>query len=205
MQLINTTTTSFQGYKHHYPFFTPECGLEVVEGKFITPLYRHMININFPSMILFGVPIRICPFIMFDGQVDAHSHSYSLCFLLLAAIFSDPHILCYLYKARYYVKYLEGKIHLPSKAQMLTETNEDFARRKERGLPMSRIHEMDSEQWGYNETLANEANFTNLIKPFTRKIYEAVGLRRKAHPQVYRKDEVILLDDNEKFELVEAI
>jgi hypothetical protein len=103
------------------------------------------------------------------------------------------------------VKYLEGKIHLPSKAQMLTETNEDFARRKERGLPMSRIHEMDSEQWGYNETLAKEANFTNLIKPSTRKIYEAVGLRRKAHPQLYRKDEVILLDDNDRFELVEAI
>jgi hypothetical protein len=87
---------------------------------------------------------------------------------------------------------------------MLKDTEEDFARRTERGLPISRMHEMDSEQWSYNETLAKDANFAHLIKPCTRKIFQAVGLRHRAFPQVYREDEVIVFDDYEKFELVEA-
>jgi hypothetical protein len=54
-------------------------------------------------MILFGVPIRICPFIMFDGQVDVHSHSHSLCFLLPAACSLQHNILTFCLTDTFYV------------------------------------------------------------------------------------------------------
>lgn len=40
-----------------------------VEGNQVKPLYKHMINCDFPSMAFLGIPVQICPFPMFDFQV----------------------------------------------------------------------------------------------------------------------------------------
>ena len=36
----------------------------------ISPLFKHMIHINFPSLCFIGIPIQICPFPQFDLQVQ---------------------------------------------------------------------------------------------------------------------------------------
>lgn len=40
-----------------------------VDGNQVKPLYKHMINCDFPSMAFLGIPVQICPFPMFDFQV----------------------------------------------------------------------------------------------------------------------------------------
>lgn len=68
---LNYTVLYFTtGYEYDLPFLTPEesC-LRIENGKFISPLYRHMINISYPTMALIGLPFRNCPFMLFDCQV----------------------------------------------------------------------------------------------------------------------------------------
>ncbi|ROT64463.1 hypothetical protein C7M84_017592 [Penaeus vannamei] len=67
------------GYEYTFPFLDPECGVRV-EGNQVKPLYKHMINCDFPSMAFLGIPVQICPFPMFDFQgVEArHFHNMSV-------------------------------------------------------------------------------------------------------------------------------
>nr|XP_023025798.1 senecionine N-oxygenase-like [Leptinotarsa decemlineata] len=56
------------GYKYSYPFLSPECGIEV-ENNWVKYLYKHVINIEHPTMAFIGVPFRIFPFPIFGIQV----------------------------------------------------------------------------------------------------------------------------------------
>lgn len=55
------------GYKFTFPFLSIDCGLCVDDGYFVHPLYKHVININRPTMAIVG--LQICAYtMMYDLQ-----------------------------------------------------------------------------------------------------------------------------------------
>lgn len=58
----------FSGYKFSFPFLSIDCGLTLKEGFLVEPLYKHIININYPTMAIIG--LQICAYsYMYDLQV----------------------------------------------------------------------------------------------------------------------------------------
>ncbi|XP_021949602.1 flavin-containing monooxygenase FMO GS-OX-like 6 [Folsomia candida] len=165
------------GYEYDLPFLTPEesC-LRIENGKFISPLYRHMINISYPTMALIGLPFRNCPFMLFDCQM------------------------------RYFVKLLEGKASLPTEAVMLAELEAEKKYRIDKQIGFSKSHQLEELQWPYMRSLAKDGNFSHLLADLQvkRKIYEKVAQRRHAFPALYKNDEIVVLD-NESYSFLEAV
>ncbi|XP_024082101.1 senecionine N-oxygenase-like isoform X1 [Cimex lectularius] len=56
------------GYYYSFPFLHQSCGVKV-KDNYITPLYKHMININHPTMVFIGIPYRTVIFPMFEIQI----------------------------------------------------------------------------------------------------------------------------------------
>ncbi|XP_025991005.2 flavin-containing monooxygenase FMO GS-OX-like 2 isoform X2 [Solenopsis invicta] len=57
------------GYKYSFPFLDKNCGIQV-DSNYVTPLYKHFINIEHPSMCIVGIPTAVVPFPMFHMQVQ---------------------------------------------------------------------------------------------------------------------------------------
>lgn len=57
------------GYKYNFPFLHKDCGITVEENLHIRHLYKHMINIEKPSMCFIGIPNNATVFTMVDIQV----------------------------------------------------------------------------------------------------------------------------------------
>ncbi|GJQ78390.1 hypothetical protein Trydic_g22216 [Trypoxylus dichotomus] len=57
------------GYKYDYPFLDKNCGIEC-DGNSIKYLYKHIINVEYPTMGFIGVCNQICPFPVSDVQVQ---------------------------------------------------------------------------------------------------------------------------------------
>lgn len=56
------------GYTYKYPFLSSECGISV-ENNVVKHLFKHMINIEYPTMGFIGVPRNTTGFYLFDLQV----------------------------------------------------------------------------------------------------------------------------------------
>ncbi|CAK9794707.1 Flavin-containing monooxygenase FMO GS-OX-like 2 [Anthophora plagiata] len=57
------------GYRYTFPFLDENCGIRV-DDNFVTPLYKHLINIDHPTMCIIGIPTTVIPFPMFHVQVQ---------------------------------------------------------------------------------------------------------------------------------------
>lgn len=57
------------GYKYNFPFLDKNCGIQV-DSNYVTPLYKHFINIEHPSMCIIGIPTVVVPFPMFHMQMQ---------------------------------------------------------------------------------------------------------------------------------------
>ena len=57
------------GYDFSFPFLSKECGITVEQGKYVQPLYKHMIHIYRPTLCFIGLPSLILPLPVFDLQV----------------------------------------------------------------------------------------------------------------------------------------
>lgn len=56
------------GYTYSFPFLSVDCGLCVKDKYMVQPLYKHLININRPTMAIVG--LQICAYtFMYDLQV----------------------------------------------------------------------------------------------------------------------------------------
>ncbi|XP_071453994.1 uncharacterized protein [Hetaerina americana] len=84
------------GYLYDFPFLSQQCKIEVVNGDLVRPLYKHLVNIEHPTMCFIGVPRLCIPFVLFDYQVQ------------------------------YYLKTLTGAIKLPTKAEMMQACSENI-------------------------------------------------------------------------------
>lgn len=56
------------GYQYCYPFLTEDCGV-TVDNNWVKYLYKHVVNVDHPTMGFIGVTFKVCPFPTFDIQV----------------------------------------------------------------------------------------------------------------------------------------
>ena len=113
------------GYKYNFPFLDKSCGIEVANSfTMVKPLYKHMININHPTMCFIGVPIQVCPFPQFDLQ-------------------------CQLY-----TNFISGIVQLPDKKKMHEAFEDGLKDHIENGRALRHYHRMGPLQWEYNRDIA---------------------------------------------------
>lgn len=87
-----------------------------VDDNYVQPLYKHCININRPTMALIGLPFYVCASQMFDLQV------------------------------RFVMKFFSGKKPMPSKKEMLRDTEIEMQKRWDKGYKKRQAHMMGKDQ-----------------------------------------------------------
>ncbi|XP_026751560.2 senecionine N-oxygenase [Galleria mellonella] len=125
------------GYLYNFPFLHESCEI-VVEDNCVEPLYKHLVNINHPTMCFIGVPYYVCAFSMFDLQV------------------------------RYYVRSMNGTFSLPTRQQMVEHWEEEKMDRAARGYTKRQAHMMGPDQEKYYASLASEAGTKTLPSVLTK-------------------------------------
>ncbi|XP_050521460.1 uncharacterized protein LOC126894462 [Daktulosphaira vitifoliae] len=131
------------GYKFNYPFLTPECGIHV-ENNHIQPLFKHIVNIEHPTMCLLGIPIKTAPFPLYDLQ------------------------------ARFAKKVLSGAKTLPSKEDMLEDTRKDVEARLASGARQNDLHDLAIKSKDHFDDLANFADIEPIPTVVLRIFCEAI-------------------------------
>lgn len=58
------------GYQYTFPFLSPKCQINV-DDNHVTTLYKHVININHPTMFIIGIPFATIISPLFDLQVKS--------------------------------------------------------------------------------------------------------------------------------------
>lgn len=154
------------GYKYTFPFLSADCGIRL-EDNHVQPLYKHVININHPTMALIGVPFYCIPTQMMDLQ------------------------------ARFCMKYFTGELKLPPRDEMLQDMEADIEYRRRRGLPKKWMHKLSEDfQTKYYEDLAETAGLQP-IRPVIMALFEESMRRRLASVQHYREDDFEVINDDE--------
>lgn len=154
------------GYKYTFPFLSVDCGIRL-EDNHVEPLYKHVININHPTMALIGVPFYCIPTQMMDLQ------------------------------ARFCMKFFTGELKLPPKDEMLQDMEADIAYRRSKDLPRKWMHKLHGDfQWKYYEELARTANIQP-IRPVIIALFEESMRRRAKSVQHYRRDKFEVINDEE--------
>lgn len=143
------------GYRYSFPFLDDACEVNNDDER-VTPLYKHIIHANFPSLAFIGICKTICPFPQFDNQV------------------------------RFVLSTLDGSQTLPSKELMLTNIEEDFRRRLDQGFPVRYAHTMGPLQWEYNDSLAELGKFEAIPKAVQCLYDEVHRMRVKDLPNYKR-------------------
>lgn len=154
------------GYKYTFPFLSADCGIRL-EDNHVQPLYKHVININHPTMALIGVPFYCIPTQMMDLQ------------------------------ARFCMKYFTSELKLPPRDEMLRDMEADIENRRHRGLPKKWMHKLSEDfQTKYYEDLAKTAGLQP-IRPVIMALFEESMRRRLASVQHYREDDFEVINDDE--------
>ncbi|GAU92192.1 hypothetical protein RvY_04305 [Ramazzottius varieornatus] len=147
------------GYQFDIPFIGQNCGVKVSRGR-VTPLYRHIINCNHPSMafigLLTGLPV-------------------------LGAGVED--------QVLFYKAYLDGRMQLPSVRQMKQDCEREYRQRREKGLPGHDAHYMGAEPvFQYCRQLADEAGFP-CVEPVAEDMFVAHSTNVQINPLNFREYE----------------
>ncbi|XP_044744633.1 senecionine N-oxygenase [Coccinella septempunctata] len=136
-----------------------------ITDNHIQPLYKHMIHIEKPTMCFIGIPFNVCAFQMFDLQ------------------------------ARFYCKYLNGSMALPSKDSMHLDTKEDMQIRWEKGYTRRQAHMMGPDQQKYYDDLARMAA-TDPIAPVIIKLRDHSVKRLYEDLNNFRENRYKIVDDD---------
>ena len=121
------------GYEYSFPFLSDSCSVRV-ENRQISPLYKHMIHADFPSLGFIGMPLTIVPFPLFDRQIQ------------------------------WFTAILQGQYGLPSSAEMRAEIQAEKESRLNQGIAEKHFHVFKEYQWDYNSELAQLAGIPDLPK-----------------------------------------
>ncbi|GLV31080.1 Flavin-containing monooxygenase 1 [Carabus blaptoides fortunei] len=147
------------GYLYSFPFLSESCRIRV-DNNHVTPLYKQLMNIHYPTMCFVGLQFHVCPFQMFDLQ------------------------------ARFFFAYLNGEFQLPSKDEMLIELDQQMKELFEHGYSKKHAHMMGPKQEAYYNSLSSLAKIrpippvmTQLHNESSRKFNDDLVNFRK---QVYR-------------------
>lgn len=135
------------GYNYAFPFLDSSCRPKV-ENRVVSPLYKHMIHIDFPRLCFIGIPVQICPFPQFDLQVQ------------------------------FFFKSLAGQMQLPSREAMLADTEEERTRKLQAGIAAKHFHKMGNAQWDYNRSLCKLAGLPQISIAVENLYNDVHALRR---------------------------
>ncbi|KAG7153362.1 Flavin-containing monooxygenase FMO GS-OX-like 5-like [Homarus americanus] len=134
-------------YHFTFPFLTEDCGI-TVEDRIVKPLYKHLFNTKYPSMAFIGIPFQVCPFPLFDIQVQL------------------------------FIKTLSGAVTLPNKMEMDVLTHKDLEEKCSKNIPIKYFHKMGPLQWQYDDDLANMAGIPCLPPVVSGLYEFVCGLRK---------------------------
>ncbi|KAK3083147.1 hypothetical protein FSP39_015080 [Pinctada imbricata] len=131
------------GYRYSFPFLKND--VIQINDERITPIYKHMIHIKYPSLIFFNIPRQWSYF---------------------------PHLNEF---AKLAVRIIDGRAKLPTEEEMMKESEEDFQSRLKEGLIPRYAHYMGDidRQWRYNEELAKLGGFPPL-PPVLEKLWDDI-------------------------------
>ena len=124
------------GYKYTFPFLSSDTGIQIEAGKHVTPLYKDIFNALHPSMAFVGVSQKIIPFPFFDVQIH-----------FIIAMFS-------------------GTRCLPSSEKMISELEDEWARKQSLSVPLSHAHNIGNIEYEYCCELAKLGGFEPLHRSF---------------------------------------
>ncbi|XP_058833425.1 senecionine N-oxygenase-like [Topomyia yanbarensis] len=151
------------GYRYSFPFLHESCKIEI-DNNWVKPLYKHILNINHPTMAFIGIPYYVCTTLMFDLQ------------------------------ARFALEYYSGRKPLPTQTVMVDDQNTEMEARWVRGLKKRQAHMMGGTvQAAYYDDLAKTAGIEP-IPPVMAKMHIASNWRKNEDLQNYRKDVFRVLD-----------
>jgi len=121
------------GYRFAFPFLSDECRPAILhDGQVVDGLYLHLIHAGFPTMSFIGIPMKVCPFPLFDRQV------------------------------RFVVATLDGRFRLPSTDEMRNAVRKELESCLTAGKEPQHFHVFSTAQWAYNDKLAEMAGFEPL-------------------------------------------
>lgn len=142
-----------------------------VKENRVSPLYKQMFNIHNPSMAFIGVPSIICPFHLFSMQ------------------------------ARWIINVLTGASKLPSKKEMMKDSDEELRLSLEAGIPEKYFHRFDKgTNLDYFKVISTFGN-VEPIKTVFEKMFVKVKQEREQNLLYYRDREYVVKNDNE-FEII---
>ncbi|XP_037946848.1 senecionine N-oxygenase isoform X2 [Teleopsis dalmanni] len=119
------------GYKYSFPFLSIDCGIYVDEN-YVNNLYKHCINIQYPTMSFIGIPFYVCASQMMDIQ------------------------------SRFVLKYMTGEKLLPTVTDMLVDMEKEMQSRWKKGYKKRQAHLLGYQQMEYFTDLAETAEVTNI-------------------------------------------
>lgn len=152
------------GYKYSFPFLSVDCGL-TVDAKFVEPLFKQCLNINRPTMAVFGINNTILPNQLFDLQT------------------------------RFCLTFMTGRKQMPSKQEMLDDLDREKAVLEAKGLPKSHTHNFGPAiQASYFDDLATYAKIEP-IKPVISAMFTKAIDRLISDTASFRKVNYKIIDD----------
>ena len=90
---------------------------------------------------------------------------------------------------------------LPSREDMLKDTEEEMSEKLEKGIPLRHFHKMGSDQWGYYHSLCKMGNLSP-IRNEVEMLYNDVQERRRHHLTSYKEDVYELLNGGKEYKRV---
>lgn len=125
------------GYKYTFPFLSADCGVSV-DDNYVRPLFKHVLNINHPTMGFIGLPFQVCASQMFDLQ------------------------------ARFCISLWADEEKMPTKAAMQADTDAEMAARWAKGYSKRQAHMMGPDQEKYYKELADAGDLLPLKPVITK-------------------------------------
>jgi dimethylaniline monooxygenase (N-oxide forming) len=161
------------GYRYTFPFLSVDCGLSVNDNC-VEPLYKHVININMPTLAIIGLPNFVCPNQMFDFQVQ------------------------------FFLTLLVGKREYPSRREMLEDYEKDKHQQLiDRKMPRSKLHFFGVEYHDkYYNAMAEIAGIEP-VKPVIAKMF-AKGLCNTLFDCGGFRSDVFKVHDDENFTFIKG-
>ncbi|XP_049788398.1 uncharacterized protein LOC126191537 [Schistocerca cancellata] len=141
-----------------------------VEDNRVQPLFKHTIHIDYPTLCFIGLPFYVCAFSLFDLQ------------------------------ARFFLSLLDGGWQLPSREQMLRDTEAEAAERAAAGLCGRQFHMMGERQGRFYRELAAVGRVAPL-PPVLAALHDESSRRFLEDLPGYRRDVYRLLDDHNYVQL----
>ncbi|KAL0324441.1 UNVERIFIED_CONTAM: Flavin-containing monooxygenase FMO GS-OX-like 5 [Sesamum calycinum] len=143
------------GYKFHFPFLETN-GIVSVDDNRVGPLYKHIFPPALaPWLSFIGLPWKVVPFPLFEFQ------------------------------SKWIAGVLSGRIPLPSKEEMMTDTEAFYSSLEASGIPYRYTHRLGADQFEYDDWLAAKSG-SPLTEEWRKEMYFVSGRRKRSMPEMYR-------------------